>query len=178
MNIPNNAAAASLSLLAQHFLEHPATGPTPGGSTTPTSRPPVNLNVVDHITATVREIADYTRQVTPDAGPLPDDVADTYRWMIEHTAAAPETVQRRRDTLVHRQYLEHALAMGDRSVIPPHRCPACRCFGLRWSAAARKALCTNRRCRTEDGTSRMWTLSQLAHEHIQGLVKPAHREAT
>ncbi|MCF0086640.1 MULTISPECIES: hypothetical protein [unclassified Streptomyces] len=172
------AAAQSLHLLAAYFRQHPATGPSLRAAPTATASAPLNLGAVDHITAAVTEVADYTRQAAPDAGPLPEEARDVYRWMIENTSAAPEAVQFQRDVLIYRQHLEHALRMGDKAVIRPHRCPACRTFGLLWRAPAGKALCTNRKCVAGDGTSRMWTLHQLAHEHVQEMAKVGEARAT
>jgi hypothetical protein len=172
------AAAQSLELLAAYFRQHPATGRSLRAAPTATASAPLDLGAVDHIAATVAEIADYTRQIAPDAGPLPEEARDVYRWMIEHTQAAPEAVQFQRDVLVYRQHLEHSLRMGEKSVIRPHRCPACRTMGLFWRPAARRALCTNRRCLNADGTSRMWTLHQLAHEHVQEMAKVGEVRAT
>lgn len=156
-----------------YFREHPVTGPAGHSyiSSEPraTSTSPgalVNLTVVDHIDASVREVVDYTREVAPDAEPLPKRVQDVYQWVVENTATASEAIQQRRDTIVYRQSLEHAIAMGDTKVIPPHRCPRCRTFGLMWQRPIQRAACTNVRCLTPDGMSSTWTLAKLAFEHV------------
>jgi hypothetical protein len=166
MDSDNTRAEHSLRLLAQHFREHPVTGPTGRRATSVTPGTPVNLAVVDRIDAAVRELADYTREHAPDASPRPAAVEDVYRWCVENTATADEHAQLRRDVTIYRQHLEHALAMGDTKVIPPHRCPACRTFGLRWKPSLQRALCTNRRCTTRDGLSRTWSLGRLAWQHV------------
>lgn len=169
-------AASRLALLHQHFREHPVTG-TPARHT-PAANPaaPVNLTVVDHIDATVRELADYTRQANPEAGPLPGHVRDVYAWCLANTTTAPADAQRRRDTIVYRQRLEHAVAVGDIKVVRPHRCPACRTFGLMWRRELEAAVCTNGRCLTKDGLSRRWTLARLAYEHVARTSENAVRE--
>jgi hypothetical protein len=155
-----------MRLLHNEFLQYPRTAPDGPRARTVTAGTPVNLAVVDHITAAVTEVAEHTRSVNPDAGPLPQDVADVYDWYRQHTAHADDTQRQRGETIVYRQRLEHAIAMGDDSVIPPHRCPACRTFGLRWRRELQRALCTNRRCLTRHGMSRTWTLARLAYEHV------------
>jgi hypothetical protein len=56
--------------------------------------------------------------------------------------------------------------MGDFKVIRPHRCPACRGFGLMWQGHKRRAVCTSRRCLTPEGLSNTWSLARLAYEHV------------
>lgn len=167
MGVGEDTAAGRMEQLHRYFREHPVTGPSARRSTPTTPSAPVNLSVVDHISAAVTELADYTRTVNPGAGPLPDHVTDVYRWCVENTDTAPLDARLRRDTIVYRQRLEHAIAMGDTDVVRPHRCPACRTFGLTWPGdGSRKTLCTNGNCLTKDGLSRRWTLARLAYEHI------------
>ena len=159
-------AAARLALLAEHFRQHPVTGPSVRAAPQASPGAPVNLAIVDHISATVKELADYTHTVNTAANPLPERVQDVYAWCVANTKHTPEAERQRRDTIVYRQRLEHAIAAGDYSVIRPHRCPECRTFGLMWQAARGRAVCTNRRCVTEEDTSRAWSLARLAYEHI------------
>jgi hypothetical protein len=166
-------ATARIRTLVAHFRERPVTGAeghsyTPAGRRTPTvvSNAPLDLAMLDHLTASVQEMAHHARQVNPDAGPRPARVEAAYAWYMESTALAPAAEQQRRDTIVYRQYLEHAIAMGDTRVVRPHRCPACRTFGLMWRGEFQAAVCTNRRCLTSDGMSHKWTLAKLAYEHI------------
>jgi hypothetical protein len=134
------------------------------------------LAIVDHITDSVREVVDYTRSVNTLTTPLPEDVAGVYAWCVANTRHAPETHQFRRDVIVYRQRLEHALRAGDDSVIPPHRCPRCRTFGLMLRFG--KVVCTNRRCLTSDGMTRTWSLGRLAYEHVKRQSKIRDRRAT
>lgn len=161
-----DTASSRLRLLSEEFLEHPRTGPTARRSPTVTASAPANLAIVDHIDASLREVTDDARSVNPEAGPRPDRIEDVYAWYVDNTRHAEPAARQRRDTIIHRQNLEHAIAMGDDSVIPPHRCPACRTFGLLWQAGMQRALCTNARCRTKDGLSNTWTLARLAYEHV------------
>jgi hypothetical protein len=167
-----------MQLLLDHFRQHPVTGPTERGPATVTPGAPLNLRVVDHITASVQEITDYTHAVTPGAAPLPARVQDVYRWVVANTTTADEAVQQRRDTIVYRQSLEHALAMGDIKVVRPHRCPACHGLGLMWQPSLQRAVCTSRRCLTRDGTSQKWTLARLAYEHVAGQKNHGRVSAT
>lgn len=163
----DDTATSRLRLLRRDFLEHPRTGPAGRRSTPVVPGTPANLGVVDHITAAVQEVVDDTLAVNPAAPPLPADrIEAVYAWYVANTANAEPAQRQRRDTIIYRQRLEHALAMGDASVIPPHRCPACNTFGLRWQAGMQRALCTNRRCLTRDSMSNTWTLARLAYEHI------------
>ena len=161
-----DTAASRLKLLSKHFREHTRTAPAERTSRRATPGTPLNLTVADHINASVTEVAGHTREVNPAAGPLPPRVEAVYDWYLANTALAPAAEQQRRDTIVYRQYLEHAIAMGDTKVIRPHRCPACRTFGLMWPEGADRAWCTNTRCTTKGGLCNSWTLARLAYEHV------------
>lgn len=149
-----------------YFREHPVTGPVERRATSVVPGTPLNLRVVDHIDASVREIVHYTQAVAPDAEPLPERIQDVYQWVVANTANASEAIQQRRDTILYRQGLEHAIAMGDTKVVRPHRCPQCRTLGLMWPEGADRVVCTNVRCLTPDGMSTTWTLARLAYEHV------------
>jgi len=169
----DDTAAHRLRLLSTHFRQHPVTGPA--GHSYISSEPrataiapglPYDADVVDLIDASVAEIARHTRQANAAAPPLPAEVQDVYAWCLENTASAPAAVQQRRDTVIVRQQLEHAIAMGDVKVVRPHRCPACRGLGLMWDAPRRRAVCTSTRCLTPEGMSNSWTLAKLAYEYV------------
>lgn len=169
----DDTASNRLRILDRHYRERPVTGPEGHSVTSSASRPtpvapglPYHAGVVDHIDRSVAEIAEHGRAVNPAAGPLPARVEAVYDWYRANTALAPAAQQQRRDTIVYRQRLEHAIAMGDTKVIRPHRCPGCKTFGLMWIAEAQRAVCTNARCTTKGGLSSSWTLARLAHAHI------------
>ncbi|MFM9373319.1 hypothetical protein [Streptomyces sp. Da 82-17] len=165
---PASQAASQLRLLAQHFTQYPVTGRTgTRRATAATPGTPLNLTVVDHIRASVAEVEQHTRAAAPEAGPLPAEAAAVYEWCRSHTAHADETVRRRRDTLIYRQQLEHAIRLGDTTVVRRHRCPGCGTVGLHWRQAMQRAVCRNQRCRAADGGVSAWTLAHLAHEHIE-----------
>lgn len=177
--------AGRLRELNAYYRQHPVT--SAAGHSYISSAPratatepatPFNVDVVDHIQASLREVVADTLAANPHPGPLPVRIEGTYRWCIENTANAPEAVQQRRDTVIYRQGLEHAIAMGDTKVIRPHRCPQCRTFGLMWRAAAGRAACTNRRCLDADGMTTTWTLAQLAYEHIAATKNHGRASAT
>lgn len=183
MGTDDDTAASRLGALATHFRQYPVTGAE--GHSYISSAPrtaatspaaPVNLTVVDHITASLREVVDHTLATNPAPSPLPARVEAVYGWYVENTRHAPEAVQQRRDTVIYRQRLEHALAAGDRSVVRPHRCPACRTFGLFWRPELARAVCTNGECLTRDGLSQKWTLGKLAYEHIAAMSEKAVRD--
>ncbi|MFJ4473308.1 hypothetical protein ACIP2X_38240 [Streptomyces sp. NPDC089424] len=185
MRRDDEAAAESLAELSKFFRSHPVTGPAGHSYIASEARPtrvhagaPANLTVVDHIDATVAELADYTRQANPEAGTLPPRVEAVYEWCAENTKNAPQDVQQRRDTIVYRQHLEHAIAMGDTKVVRPIRCPACRTLGLFWKREISRAICTNARCLTKDGLSHRWTLARLAHAQIEDRQKSVRVRAT
>ncbi|MFF9287460.1 hypothetical protein [Streptomyces griseosporeus] len=169
-----DTAAARLRQLHTYFREHPVRSAeghsyTHFGNRSTVVNPglPFNARVVEHIDRTVAEVTAYTRETNPDAAPLPDSVLDVYRWCVENTSHAPETVQQRRDILAYRHYLEHAIAAGDTRVIRPHRCPDCGTIGLHWQETRGKAICMNRHCaRDNGGTHREYSLAQLAFEHV------------
>lgn len=168
-------ASGRLTELHHYYRQHPVTGPAGHSYIASESRPTVvhsaapgnvDWDVVDHIANTVSEIGAFTQAANPEAAPAPAHVEAVYAWCVANTANAPEDVQQARDALVYRQSLEHAIRLGDVSVVCPHRCPACRTFGLLWRAPIQRALCTNRKCLNKDGLSNTWTLARLAREHV------------
>lgn len=162
-----DTAGTRIGLLHRHFRDHPRTGPAERPTRRSVPGTPVNLAIIDHLTASVTEVTDHTRAVNPDATPLPERVEDVYRWYMANTAQAPEAARQRRDAVICRQQLEHALAMGDTTVIRPHRCPSCATFGLFWQEAAGRAMCVNRDCAAlNGGIHRTWTLARLAYAHV------------
>ena len=176
-------AAASLHDLAAHYRQHPVTGAAGHSyiaagprATRTVPAAPLDLDMIDHIDASVREIADHARQVNPDADPLPARVKDAYGWYMETTALAPVAEQQRRDTIVYRQHLEHAIRLGDIKIVRPHRCPKCRTLGLMWDRVQRTVVCTNGNCLTRDGLSRKFTLAQLAYEHVAAQYENSVRD--
>lgn len=162
------AAAKALRLLNTADLRHhPARGPQERRTTSTTPSAPLNLGIVDHIARTVAEVADHTRQIDPDAGPLPARVEDIYDWYTAHTGDADEAQRRYRDMLIERHRLEHAVRLGDYDEVCKHPCPRCGCWGLMWQIGGTRARCSNRRCRTPDGLTSTWTLARLAAQKVQ-----------
>ena len=183
-NDDTTTATTSLRLLNRYFRERPTTGAdghsyvsSAPRATTTSPGLPYNATVTELVDASVREVADHTRTVNPDAGPLPGRVEAVYDWYREHTHHADDTQRQRGETILYRQYLEHAIAMGDTAVIRPHRCPACNTMGLFWRDELQRVLCTNRRCLTKAGMSRTWSLARLAYEHVTS-EKSLHVRAT
>ncbi|MFD8839779.1 hypothetical protein [Streptomyces griseofuscus] len=175
-------AAARLRELHQHFREYQATGPQQGHATTVSAPAPMRLDILDHITASVREIADHTRTVNPDAGPLPERVQDAYAWMHSNLAAADEGDQLRADAIEYRQYLEHCLEANDtdtvRKEVRRQSCPKCGCWGLMWVPESQRALCTNTECVDPDGFSTSVSLGRLAHARAVDRQKIRQARAT
>jgi len=178
-----SAAAGRLGALLTHLRQRPVTGPAghsyipSGPHTHPVHSPAlVDLGVVDHVNASVAELVDYAHDVAPDGEPLSEGAQNVYRWVVDRTSDAPAEVRQRRDTIIYRQSLEHAIAAGDVKVVRPHRCPACRTLGLFWRAEFGKAVCTNGRCLTKDGLSHKWSLARLAYEHIAEQYEKAVRD--
>ncbi|WP_086560975.1 hypothetical protein [Streptomyces africanus] len=173
-----DTAAARLKHLETYFREHPVTGPVEGHAASRSAPAPLSLGTLSHIRASVKEVVDHTLETNPDAGPAPSRADAVYDWCREHTAHAPEAAQQRAETIEYRQYLEHCLRAGDTKVIPPHRCPECRCFGLMWERSSQRARCTNANCTDSDGFSHAFTLARLAHEHIAGQKSVRRARAT
>jgi len=178
MGIRDDTAAKQLAGLHQYFLEYPITGPAEIPPASRTASVPLNLGTVDHIHASVQEVVDHTRTVNPAPEPLPRRVQDVYAWCRANTQHADAAQQQRRETIIYRQYLEHAIRAGEHEVIPPHRCPSCRTWGLMWMPAAQRAVCTNLECVTRDGTSNTFTLARLAYEHVAAQTELARARAT
>jgi hypothetical protein len=171
-------AASQLTKLVQHFVELPAGRRT--GRTAPVrsieNTAPLNIDTVSHIDASVREIRDYMHAESPGTlEPLPHTAAAVYDWCVRNTATDDDTAKRRRDTIIYRQYLEHATMTGDAQVVRRHRCPGCGTVGLHWRDAVQRAVCRNHNCRTPDGRASTWTLAHLAHEHIERQERLAAR---
>ena len=168
-----DSAGQRLAELNAYFREHPVSGPeghsyTLSGNhhTHAETGIPYNTRVCDHIAASVTEVVTHTRAANPDAG-LPDSIAGVYDWAREHTQAAPDDVQFRRDVLEYRHSLEHAITAGDIKVVRPHRCPACGTIGLHWQTERQRAVCLNLHCaRANRGVARAWTLGRLAFERV------------
>ncbi|QLJ06782.1 hypothetical protein HZZ00_37780 (plasmid) [Streptomyces sp. NEAU-sy36] len=160
-------AAARLGELHQYFREYQATGPREGHASTASASAPMSLGALDHITASVREIAEHTRAANPDAGPLPERVQDSYAWMHENLAGADEADQLRAAALEYRHFLEHCLEQNDtetvRKTVRQQSCPKCGCWGLMWVPETRRAWCTNTECVDKDGFSTSLSLGRLAH---------------
>ena len=164
---PEDTAAARLAHLQRYHREHPVTGPAEGSRRTvvhPSA--PLSLATLDHVTASVREIADHTYAINPEAGPVPAAAAAVYDWCHEHTEHADEVERDRVLAVEYRHYLEHAIRAGDHTVVCKHRCPACRTWGLMWDASRQKAVCTHRRCTTRNNLSSTWSLARLAFAHV------------
>lgn len=168
-------AANSLYLLDTHYRRHPDHGPGERRAASVTPGTPLNIGIVDHIDACIAEVVEHTRAEAPHPGPLPDRVADIYDWYREHTDTAGPEVQLRRDIVIHRQRLEHAIELGDDKVIRTHPCPACRTWGLKWQAHARRALCLKKDCRDRNGMARTWSLARLATQYVTDQENRARR---
>ena len=160
-------ASTSLHLLATHYREHPNNGPSERRSPSVSPGTPLNLGIVDHIDRCIDEVVQHARTEAPKpAGPVPSRVADIYDWYREHTEDAGPEVRLRRDIVIHRQKLEHAIALGEHKVIRTYSCPGCRTWGLQWEPHRQKALCLNRRCRDRNGMARTWSLARLATQYV------------
>lgn len=177
-----DSAAARLGQLHDYFREYPVTQPLEGHATTVEAPAPMSLGTLDHITAAVREVAAHTRAANPDAGPVPDRVADVYAWMREHTAHAPEIEQQRAEVLEYRHWLEHCLSQGDHETVRRqarvHTCPECDCWGLMWERKLGRVVCSNRDCVDREGFSTKLTLARLAYVHVTVEQKLRQARAT
>lgn len=159
--------AARLAALHTYFREHPETGPSDGRRATRVDAPaPLDLGTLDHIQASIQEIAAHTRSVNPEADPLPARIDAVYDWCRRNTQHTSHVQQQRRETVIYRQRLDHAIRAGDYTVIRPHRCPTCRTFGLMWVPEMERAVCTNTRCTDPSGLSSNFTLARLAYVHV------------
>ncbi|MFF8250113.1 hypothetical protein [Streptomyces griseus] len=163
----DNTTEQRLRLLQAEFTQHQRRGPGDGRTATRTTSPaPLDLNVLDRIRTAVNEVVEHTRTAAPDAGPTPADDTRIYDWSRQHTAHLGTAQHQARETVIYRQGLEHAIAMGDTTVVCKHPCPGCGCWGLLWRPAVQRAACINRYCVDNDGLSRSWPLQTLAHRHV------------
>lgn len=171
-------ARARLRLLTAEFTTPTSSRRTHGRrAPTPAPREPVNLEILDHVTKSAREIVDYTRQAVPEASPPPATAEDIYNWMVRLTPHLDVERQMARDAIIHRQSLEHALAMGDKDVIRRETCPSCCCWSLFWRRGEEQAACVNRHCTDQLGRPSLWTLKQIA-EHRVAAKYAARKTAT
>lgn len=160
-----DTAAARLHELATYFLEHPVPGPSVRSTHSTTPSAPMNLAMLDYINRSVAEVVQHTRTVNPEAGPLPERVADVYDWCRQHTDHAPAIDHQRRRAIEIRHRLEHAVRAGDARIVRPLRCPACDTVGLKWQPSLWRAVCLNVHCASANGgTHRQWKLARLAYE--------------
>ncbi|MEU9947028.1 hypothetical protein [Streptomyces sp. NPDC047939] len=175
----DDTTAQRLRLLQAEFTQHVKTGPPGDGrSATKTEAPaPIDLGVVDRIRAAVYEVETHTRAAdwTAAAGPVPADPAAVYDWARQHTAHLDEGRQQAREAIIYRQGLEHALAMGNTTVIRKHPCPECGCWGLYWRAAANRAVCVNHYCTDDNGVANTWSLARLARQHVAAKESSSRR---
>ncbi|MFH8483654.1 hypothetical protein [Streptomyces sp. NPDC018055] len=165
--LQDHTTATRLRNLQAEFTQHERRGPSDGRTATRTEAPAlVNLAVLDYVTAATNELYEHTRAAAPDAGPYSGPLPGLYEWARRATADHDTEQQQARETVIYRQGLEHAIAMGDTTVIRKHPCPGCGCWGLMWRPAVQRAACINRYCLDDDGLSRSWELKTLAHHHI------------
>jgi hypothetical protein len=163
----DDTTAQRLRLLKAEFTQPTRSGPGDGRSSRLTESPAlVNLGVVDRIRAAVYEVETHTRAAAPEAGPFTGEATRVYDWARAFTADLEPERQQAREAIIYRQGLEHALAMGDTTVIRKHPCPECGCWGLYWRAAAGRAVCVNHYCTDNDGLANTWSLARLARQYI------------
>jgi hypothetical protein len=185
MGQETDSAAHRLAEVARYFRDNPVTGPAGHSYISSEPRPtrvfpplPIDTSTGPYIQAAVDEVVQHTRSINPAAGPAPTRADAVYDWCRERTQHADDVQQQRRDTVIYRQYLEHAIRTRDFDVVRPHRCPSCNTFSLFYRQALGRVLCTNRRCLTDDGLSSTWTLARLAFEHIASRQKIRSIDAT
>ncbi|MFB7867414.1 hypothetical protein [Streptomyces sp. NPDC056069] len=172
----DSTPAARLALLQAEYLR-PRKGAAP--ERTATNQPPsapIRLGVYDHLEACISEVvADARAAKAPEPTPRPRQLDGLYGWYIEQTAHLDAGRRQARDSVIYRQGLEHAVLMGDTSVIRPHPCPACATWGLFWSKEMQAIVCANRHCVDEDGLSTRWTFADIADAHIRRQVRAVRR---
>jgi hypothetical protein len=166
-------AARQLHLLAHEHLT-PEQGDTTGRRAPGTrASAPLDLGVVDYMAAAVREVVDYAqadiqaaRTASPEAfipgRPAADSGVYGY-W--RNVPITDEVRELRREEVIHRQGLEHAVRAGYLNEIRREPCPDCGCWGLFWRPEVERAACVNRYCTNAAGMSQSWSLEQLAHAH-------------
>ncbi|MFD8469032.1 hypothetical protein ACFV10_28490 [Streptomyces cyaneofuscatus] len=163
----DDTTAQKLRLLQAEFTQYERTGPGDGRTATRVEAPsPINLGVLDYLATATTEVMEHTRALAPDAEPFAGPLPGLYEWSRQQTANLDAERQAAREALIYRQGLEHALEMGDTTVIRKHPCPGCGCWGLIWRPAVQRAVCPSRYCVDADGLSRTWELKTLAHHHV------------
>lgn len=172
----DDTAATRLHELEQYYLVPHRTAP-PGGRPTQRVHSPalVRLGIIEHMLDSAHEVERITYEAAPTAAPRTGQLADMYDWCRQQTADAAPELKRRREAVIYRQGLEHAIAAGDTKVVRRHRCPGCRTFGLFWQSAMRRAVCVNHYCTDRHGLSRSWSLARLAQQHVDGQESRARR---
>lgn len=161
-------ASRALRLLnAPAMRHHPSTGPTERRAPSTTPGTPLNLGLLDYVTATVGEVETVTRAIAPDAGPTPQHPEDLYDWCVNSTSHADADQQAYRDIVIETHRLEHAVRLGEHHEVCKHPCPGCGRWGLMWDQMGNRARCSHRHCRTPEGLASSWTLTRLAAQKVQ-----------
>ncbi|MEU1133533.1 hypothetical protein ABZ383_27375 [Streptomyces sp. NPDC005900] len=161
-----DSAAIRMRLIEAEFTTPRRTGDSGRRARSTEPAAPVDLGILAYMQASVDEVVSHTRAAAPDAPPPPATASAVYHWMDQNTAHLDAEKRQAAEVIVYRQALEHALAVGDESVVRRHPCPDCGCWGLFWRASARRAACVNRHCSGEGQAAHTFTLAQLARRHV------------
>lgn len=163
-----DTAARALRLLTSPALRAPAQrGPQPRRTNPTTPAAPLNLGLLDYLTAHKQEVVDHARAVKPHCDPLPLDDSDLYAWYLRNTIGAGEADRRHQEFILERHALEHSVRLGDTRAVRRHPCPTCGGWGLFWDGAGNRARCSDVDCRTPDGLASNFTLARLAAQKVQ-----------
>lgn len=176
----SSTAARRLRAVHHQALTPPSPTTGPGPRTTRVHSPAlVDLALLDYIETAAHEVIAHTHTAVPTAGPAPHDADAVYTWAEEHIRDLDAARRRDHDALLVRQAMEHALALGDETVLRREPCPGCACWGaLFWNTAVRRAVCVNRYCTDRHGRPTTWSLAHLADRHVAARESRGARNAT
>ncbi|MGW0948472.1 hypothetical protein ACWD4O_38780 [Streptomyces sp. NPDC002623] len=157
------AASRAFRLLnSEDLRQRPQTAPAERRTTSAVAGAPLDLDLIDYLDQHVHDVITHTRALADDPTPLPRQREGIYDWYVENTTTADEDQQRLRDQRIEQHRLEHAIRLGDYNAIRKEFCPRCGCLGLFWETGSKRAVCSQKRCRTPDGMASRWTLARLA----------------
>lgn len=157
-----DAQASMQSSSVRRLRSHPA----PAASSAP-----LDLAIVDFVTASRAELVEHTRSYTDVTAPVPREHADIIAWYGQHSPHLDEGARQAGEAMVYRQGLEAAVLARNTTAIRREFCPSCGCLSLKWVPPLQAAVCLNTKYDADEhGRPRRFTLGQIAAKVVEDLT--------